>query len=88
MEGFTDRHVRLTFFTYKPLTAEECRLLKEKYPNITEIRLTLTARDENRITGRKYLGDYELFALYVKEKFGSAPDEELASAFKEIMSEE
>lgn len=88
LEGFTDRHVRLTVLTDKPLTAEECRLLKEKYPNITEIRLTLTARDENRITGRKYLGDYELFALYVKEKFGSAPDEELASAFKEIMSEE
>ncbi len=85
---YREYHVRLTIVTDKPLTAEEFRYLKEKYPNVTEIRLALTGESQNRITGRKYLGDNELFSLYVKERFGSEPDDDLMAAFKEIMAEE
>ena len=82
-------YIDLTIISDRPLTFEETAELKSRYPNITKIRLELSSSEEvGGIVGRKNMTEKELFVEFYKRKYGSCPDEELMSAYLEIMSEE
>ena len=73
----------------RPLTFEETAEVKSKYPNITKIKLELNGNYENgAVVGRKNLSEKDLFVEFYKCKFGNEPDEDILSAYLEIMSEE
>ncbi|MBE5742175.1 MAG: exonuclease subunit SbcD [Clostridiales bacterium] len=89
LSKYPDNFIDFTIFSDRPLAVEETAKLKEKYPYITKLKLELLSNnDGDRITGRKHLSDKELFVEFIKEKYGKEPDEELMSAYLEIIAEE
>lgn len=84
-----DKYVDLTIILDRPLTFDETAELKRKFPNITKIRLELTTSvDSSGVIGRKNMTEKELFEEFYKCKYGSMPDEDIMSAYLEIMAEE
>jgi hydroxymethylpyrimidine pyrophosphatase-like HAD family hydrolase len=70
----------------RSLTFEETASLKSKFTNITKIKLELNKGfDNNTVVGRKNLSEKDMFIEFYKCKFGSQPDEEILSAYLEIM---
>ncbi len=89
LSKYQDNYIDFTLFSDRPLTVEETAGLKERYPNITKLKLELSGQlDGSRITGRKHLSDKEMFVEFIKEKYGKEPDEQLLTAYLEIISEE
>ncbi len=85
----SDCYVDLTVVSDRPLLLEETASLKSKHPNITKIRLELSGNaDTSSVIGRKNMNDKELFVEFYKGKYGSEPDNELLSAYLEVMMEE
>ena len=84
-----DKFVDLTIISDRPLTFEETASIKSKFTNITKIKLELNKGfDNNTVVGRKNLSEKDMFIEFYKCKFGSQPDEEILSAYLEIMLEE
>ncbi len=89
LDNNLENYVDLTIISDRPLTFEETAEIKSKYSNVTKIKLELNGNFENgAVVGRKNLSEKELFVEFYKCKFGSEPDDELLSAYLEIMAEE
>ena len=86
---FADKFVDLTIFTNRPMTLDERVYIKEKYPFVTSVKVDMSNGGENvEKVERRSLSEIELFKDFYTRKFGSAPDDELMSAYLEIMAKE
>lgn len=86
---YADDYVSLTIRSDRPLALEETKGLKERFPNITQIKLVVTKMTaDGRIIGRKHLSDEELFKGYFEARYGAPPEDDVMQTYLEIMSEE
>ncbi|MBQ7643101.1 MAG: exonuclease subunit SbcD [Clostridia bacterium] len=88
LAGYEDYHICLTVFSDKPIAATETKAIMENHPEITQFRLSLTSSSGSAIKGRREMNDEELFKAFIKARYGEEPDDELMTAYREIMSEE
>lgn len=88
LSKYLDNFVDFTLFSDRPLTIEETSSIRRRYPNITKFTLKLNGESvSGRVLGRKHLSEKELFIEFIKDKYGKEPEEDLLSAYLEIMSE-
>ena len=89
LSKFTDYFVDFTIISDRALAVEETAMIKAKYPNVTKLKLELVSSGRGEgITGRRNLSDTDLFIEFYTKKYGSKPDEDIMSAFTEILEEE
>ncbi len=86
----TEDIVELTICQNYPLTTEEIKFIKDKYPSVAQVRLMLTnikQDDKIFVTNRDKLSNEELFESFYAHKTGNKPDEKLRELFVKLMEE-
>lgn len=86
----TEDLVELTICQNKPLTSEEIKDIKFKYPAVLTVKLMLSnveQDDKVYVTNRDKLSAKDLFVDFYKSKYFAEPDPKLVELFIEIMED-